>query len=303
MHPKGHVRSPALWDGCALTHCGGCGAAPSGKVLDYQRSGKRVILSVSACTPLTPTMWYTALSVCITARIPLPSSLCMHLTAPIRLHASRRWAAPTRTRRTWTPPRESRSPTRSGTYLGGRWQGWRPFGPKAVIDATDLDARPLTDPHTRPHPAPHASPHPRPHPTGGARRHRLDLEQTPSACNAPSSDACTQVVEGWFHFVRPLRSLMDADTRKEYLLTADRSTPSTATRARAALAAGGPSLTATCRASHAATPALRHARRHARREEPPTQRSELSRRGRSSPPSTSSTLCGRSSTRRPSRSR
>ena len=48
----------------------------------------------------------------------------------------------------------------------------------------------------------------------------LDLEQTPSACNAPSSDACTQVVEGWFHFVRRLRSLMDADTRKEYLLTA-----------------------------------------------------------------------------------
>ena len=77
------LRSPALWDGCALTHCGGCGAGTVGdKVLEYQRSGKRVILSVSACTPLTPTMWYTALSVCITTRIPLPSSLCMHLTCP-----------------------------------------------------------------------------------------------------------------------------------------------------------------------------------------------------------------------------
>ena len=74
-------------------------------------------------------------------------------------------------------------------YLGGdddRYAGWRPFGPRVVLDGIDLD-----------------------------------LEQTSSACAAaPASDACAQVVEGWHNFAVRIRALMDADARKAYLLTA-----------------------------------------------------------------------------------
>ena len=71
-------------------------------------------------------------------------------------------------------------------YLGGeddRYESWRPFGPKVVLDGVDID-----------------------------------LEQTPTGC--PSSTACTEAMEGWYNFVGRLRALMDGDPRKEYLLTA-----------------------------------------------------------------------------------
>lgn len=74
-------------------------------------------------------------------------------------------------------------------YLGGedpRYEGWRPFGPHVVLDGVDLD-----------------------------------LEQTPPSCESdPASAACAAVQEGWWGFVNTMRALMDADTRKEYLLTA-----------------------------------------------------------------------------------
>ena len=74
-------------------------------------------------------------------------------------------------------------------YLGGsdaRYDGWRPFGSRVVLDGIDID-----------------------------------LEQTPSACSYdPASSSCAEVQEGWYNFVLRLRSLMDADTRKEYLITA-----------------------------------------------------------------------------------
>lgn len=74
-------------------------------------------------------------------------------------------------------------------YLGGedvRYTGWRPFGAQVVLDGVDID-----------------------------------LEQTPAACTlAPSSQGCLDVQEGWWAFVNTLRGLMDADSRKEYLITA-----------------------------------------------------------------------------------
>ncbi len=70
-------------------------------------------------------------------------------------------------------------------YLGGtdaRYEGWRPFGEQVVLDGVDLD-----------------------------------LEQSPAGC--PSSPACTEVQEGWYNFTLTLRALMEADARKQYLIT------------------------------------------------------------------------------------
>ena len=67
-----------------------------------------------------------------------------------------------------------------------KYAGWRPFGPNVVLDGVDID-----------------------------------LEQTPRACSSdPSSAACLSVQEGWYEFTRRIRALMDADPRKEYLITA-----------------------------------------------------------------------------------
>ena len=71
-------------------------------------------------------------------------------------------------------------------YLGGadaRYHNWRPFGPQVVLDGIDID-----------------------------------LEQTAAGC--PTSAACTEVMEGWYFFLKRIRALMDADSRKEYLITA-----------------------------------------------------------------------------------
>merc|ERR1712166_403706 len=74
-------------------------------------------------------------------------------------------------------------------YLGGqdsRYKGWRPFGPRVVLDGVDID-----------------------------------LEQTCPSCQGnPGSAGCVAVMEGWHNFVVRLRQLMDADTRKEYYITA-----------------------------------------------------------------------------------
>ena len=74
-------------------------------------------------------------------------------------------------------------------YLGGqdtRYKGWRPFGPRVVLDGVDID-----------------------------------LEQTSPSCQGnPGSAGCVAVMEGWHNFVVRLRQLMDADTRKEYYITA-----------------------------------------------------------------------------------
>ena len=70
-------------------------------------------------------------------------------------------------------------------YLGGtdaRYEGWRPFGPQVVLDGVDLD-----------------------------------LEQSPAGC--PDSQACQEVMEGWYNFVTTMRALMESDTRKRYLIT------------------------------------------------------------------------------------
>ena len=61
-------------------------------------------------------------------------------------------------------------------------KGWRPFGPKVVLDGVDID-----------------------------------LEQSPGGC--PNSQVCKDVMEGWYNFLQRLRSLMDADSRKSYIIT------------------------------------------------------------------------------------
>ena len=49
----------------------------------------------------------------------------------------------------------------------------------------------------------------------------IDLEQTSPSCQGnPGSAGCVAVMEGWHNFVVRLRQLMDADTRKEYYITA-----------------------------------------------------------------------------------
>jgi len=70
-------------------------------------------------------------------------------------------------------------------YMGGDAlpDTLRPFGPTVVFDGVDLD-----------------------------------LEQSPADC--PDGPSCTAVMEGWYNFVNRMRELMDADTRKPYIITA-----------------------------------------------------------------------------------
>ena len=147
---------PAEWAGCGLINCGGCGEGTVGDaVLDYQKRGKRVIISVGGqnadATNMDPDK----------GRALADAIWNLYLGGGGVTDGS-------------------------GDVTASKYAGWRPFGPNVVLDGVDID-----------------------------------LEQTPRACSSdPSSAACLSVQEGWYEFTRRIRALMDADPRKEYLITA-----------------------------------------------------------------------------------
>ena len=137
------LSKPSKWSGCTLTNCGGCGKNTVGDNVLAYQEKGKRILISIGGANADATN--------------------MNPTKGIAL-ADAIW----------------------NMYLGGsdiRYKGWRPFGPKVVLDGVDID-----------------------------------LEQSPGGC--PNSQQCTDVMEGWYNFLIRLRTLMDADTRKDYIITA-----------------------------------------------------------------------------------